>query len=418
MTTTFSYRPGRYFVVTFLATYVLWFFGAWASFHAPDVYMPLMLSGLVAPLVVSWAMVLASGDPALRREHVDRLYNLKRVAPSNLPVFFLVMPVAVLISIGLSVAVGGSPDQFALAEGFSFSTGAVPVLVVLLLAAAFEELGWRGYAFDSLEDRFGFARASLLFGVLWSAWHLPLIFVKDSYQYDILRENVWYAVNFFAGIIPMGVIISWICRKNGRSVAATIVFHFVVNMSQEALAMTQATKCIETGVVTLIAAGILLSERRAIPAGGEVCSTRRWARNVAGSTTARATLVAFVALAGAVVNGAYAAQLLTRFADPSVDVGSREVLVSGIALQLAWAALLLWVVRHPLRGRVILLFTGAAMLLGNALRSYALVRFSGGAWEDALLNLMVGLGIAALFGLAYRFSAPLPGHRAIDAVSR
>jgi membrane protease YdiL (CAAX protease family) len=280
MTTDFSYRPGRYFAVTFLATYVLWLVGAWASFNTPALYMPLMLSGLLAPFVVSWAMVLASGDRALRREHVDRLYNPKRVNPKYLPVFLLVMPVAVLISIGVSVAAGGSTDQFALAEGFSFSTGAVPVLLVLFLAAALEELGWRGYAFDSLESRFGFVPASLLFGMLWSLWHLPLLFVKDSYQYVILQENIWYAINFFVSIIPLGVIISWICLKNGRSVFATIVFHFIVNISQEALAMTQTTKCIETGVLTLVAVGILLVDRQDVRAGDEVLLGRPLARTV------------------------------------------------------------------------------------------------------------------------------------------
>ncbi|MEZ4412813.1 MAG: CPBP family intramembrane glutamic endopeptidase [Gemmatimonadales bacterium] len=280
MTTTFSYRPGRYFAVTFLATYILWILGAWASFNAPALYMPLMLFGLLAPFIVSSAMLFTSGDRTLKREYLDRLYNPRRFDRKSLPVFLFVMPVAVLLSIALSVAGGGSTDQFALAEGFSFSTGAVPVLVTLLLAAGLEELGWRGYAFDSLESRFGFVRASLIFGVLWSLWHLPLVFVKDSYQYGLLQENIWYAINFFVSIIPMGIIISWICMKNGRSVIATIVFHFIVNISQEALAMTQTTKCIETGVLTLVAFGILLADRRAIRTGDEMLVSRPLAEAV------------------------------------------------------------------------------------------------------------------------------------------
>jgi membrane protease YdiL (CAAX protease family) len=147
MTVTYSYLPGRYFVATFLATYSLWLLGAWASFNARALYMPLMLCGLLIPFVLSWAMVFVSGDSTLKREQLDRLYNPKRVDPIFLPISLLVMPLVVLISIGLSVAAGGSTDQFAVAEGFSFSTGTVPVLLVLFLAAALEELGWRGYAF-------------------------------------------------------------------------------------------------------------------------------------------------------------------------------------------------------------------------------------------------------------------------------
>ncbi len=113
------------------------------------------------------------------------------------------------------------------AEGFSFSTGVVPVLTVLLMAAAFEELGWRGYAFDSLLSRFNYFKSSLIFSILWSLWHLPLILVKDSYQYEIMQENMFFAVNFFVSIIPMGFIISWICiKKQKKAFFAAVLFSF------------------------------------------------------------------------------------------------------------------------------------------------------------------------------------------------
>jgi len=122
-------------------------------------------------------------------------------------------------------------------------------------------LPFGGSAFDSLQSRLETFRATLLFGVLWALWHLPLLSVEDSYQYTIMQESVSYALNFFVGIVPLGVIISWICMKNGKSVAWTILFHFVVNMSQEALAMTQSTKCIETVVLAVVAAGIVMLDK-------------------------------------------------------------------------------------------------------------------------------------------------------------
>ena len=134
----------------------------------------------------------------------------------------------------------------------------MPVLVLLLLAASFEELGWRGYAFDSLQSRYStYLMASLVFSILWSLWHFPLVFVKDSYQYEIINENLWYGVNFFVSIIPMGVIISWVCIKNGKSVIAAILFHFIINISQELLSMSQMTKCIETVVLMVVAIAIV-----------------------------------------------------------------------------------------------------------------------------------------------------------------
>ena len=263
MISNYRYKPLFYFSMTFLATFALWSAGAYASFQDDEsgLFMILMLPGLMTPFLISLAMIFSSKDPDLKRDFVNRLFNLSLFEPKTLPVFIFLMPLSVLTSILISLLFGESTAQLQLAQGFSFSSGFVPVLLLLLLAAGFEELGWRGYAFDSLQSRYTFFTASIVFSVLWSLWHFPLIFVKDSYQYTIFNENIWFAVNFFVGIIPMGVIISWICVKNRKSVIAAILFHFVINISQEFLEMTQVTKCIQTVLLIAVTAAIIAHDK-------------------------------------------------------------------------------------------------------------------------------------------------------------
>ncbi|WP_135611398.1 MmRce1 family CPBP family CAAX prenyl protease [Methanococcoides sp. AM1] len=259
----YNYKPGIYYLSTFIITYALWFAGAYVSFQdgGDGLYMLLMLPGLMAPFLISIVMIIGSKNVDLRRDFVNRLINIRLIQPKILPVFILIMPLSVLASIFISLLFGGSTSQFQLAEGFSFSTGFVPVLLLLLLAAGFEELGWRGYAFDSLQSRHTYFKASLIFSILWSLWHFPLMFVNNSYQYEIFHESVWYGANFFISIVPMGMIISWICIKNRKSIMAAIVFHFIVNMSQEILDISQTTKCIETVVLIIVAAAIIAYDR-------------------------------------------------------------------------------------------------------------------------------------------------------------
>ncbi len=254
------YKPRLYYTLTFLTTYILWFTGAYFSFRDSDYYMLFILPGLMAPFLISLLMI--QGVTKLKADFLDRLLNLRLIELKVLPLLILIMPLSVIISIALSLLLGGGPEQFNFSEGFSFSTGFVPVLLLLLLAAAFEELGWRGYAFDSLLSRYDLFRASLIFGVLWSLWHFPLVFVNNSYQYEIVQESIWYGLNFFLSIIPMGVIISYFCIKNNKSIFAAILFHFIINISREILDMSQLAKCIHTGVLFTIVAIIIWYDRR------------------------------------------------------------------------------------------------------------------------------------------------------------
>ncbi len=274
MITTYEYKPKLYFTTTFLVTYILWFIGAYLSYQDNNSgnYMLFMLLGLMAPFLFSSLMVMTSKNIDMKKDFLNRLLNPRLIQPKIILFILFVMPLSILASIVISLPLGGSISQFQLAEGFSFSSGFIPVLLLLILTACFEELGWRGYAFDSLQSRYSLFKASIIFGTLWSLWHLPLIFVQNSYQYEIYHENIWFAVNFFVSIVPLGVIISWACIKNKKSIISAILFHFIINMSQEVFAVSQMTKCIETFVLTVVAAVIVAMDKECFLQRGETVS--------------------------------------------------------------------------------------------------------------------------------------------------
>jgi hypothetical protein len=272
MKTNVKLKPGLYFVSVFIISTVFYLAGAYTSFRDGDsgAHMIFLLPGLLTPFLVSLILILSSKQGDYKKEYVNRLVSLKRIRLNMLPAILFLIPIAVLISIAISLLFGGSVEQFRISEGFSFSTGFVPVLLLLLIAATFEELGWRGYAFDSLQSRYTIITASILFGVLWSLWHLPLVFVKDSYQYEILHLNFGYALNFFVAIVPLGVISSWIWLKNQKSILVAILFHLLANLWNEVFDLTQQTKCIESAVLVLFAAAIIVYDKKLFFSGKEI----------------------------------------------------------------------------------------------------------------------------------------------------
>ncbi len=254
----YRYRPVLFFVLTYLFTWIFWIP---AAFVPGNTGVLLMAAGLIAPAAVSTAFVLLSGSDALKKDLKVKLVGMYKVKWENVLLAIGVFAVIVAASILLSLAFGQKMSQFALAEDFSFTgVGIGSALVTILLASIIEEVGWKGYCEDSIGNYMNWFWESLVFGVIWSLWHFPLLFIPGTYQAG-LTVNPLYVVNFFVSGIPLGYIITWVYLASDRSVLACMIFHLFVNFMQEKIAMTPETKCVETIVVFIAAAVIVMKNR-------------------------------------------------------------------------------------------------------------------------------------------------------------
>jgi len=128
------------------------------------------------------------------------------------------------------------------------------------------------------------------------------------------------------------------------------------------------------------------------------------------SIKTKKAIVIAMALVGVLINASYGIGLLKQFFDAQIGGEVKQIIISAIALELGWAALLVWVVFKPLERRHILLFTAAAMLIGNLLTNMQQVMFAGGTVKSVTLNLLGGLIFAGLFVLAFFAGKPAAGY--------
>ncbi|TVQ09257.1 MAG: CPBP family intramembrane metalloprotease [Leptolyngbya sp. DLM2.Bin27] len=132
-------------------------------------------------------------------------------------------------------------------------------LFIGFVAGFVEEPGWRGYAQEGLQRRMPIVLASLVVGVFWAAWHLPLFFIANTYQagLGVGTPAFW---EFNLAIIIGSPIYGWLYNATGRVTFAAVFYHGFGNVMFEIV--PDATIIAELGVEAMLALLLTLLARR------------------------------------------------------------------------------------------------------------------------------------------------------------
>ena len=254
----YKYKPVLFFALAYVFTWIFWI----PAIYLPESISPLlMLIGLMAPAIVSTVFIMASGSDLLKQDFKNKTIGFYKVKWLNVVWAVIVFAIVIVCSILLSLFFGQSLDQFSFTENFSFTgVGIAGAFLTITIASIIEEVGWKGYCEDSIGNYMNWFWESMIFGVLWSFWHFPLIFISGTYQAGLM-VNPLYVVNFFLSGIPMGFVITWVYLESDRSILACMIFHFFVNFMQEKIALTPETKCLETIVITVLTVIIVMAKK-------------------------------------------------------------------------------------------------------------------------------------------------------------
>ncbi|HZW02648.1 MAG TPA: CPBP family intramembrane glutamic endopeptidase [Anaerolineaceae bacterium] len=113
-----------------------------------------------------------------------------------------------------------------LATGMGYlqpSFAMLQTFVIAFVAAIPEEMTWRGFTQPRLQTRYTALVASLIIGVLWGLWHLPLLLNLDSVM------STYPLPAFFAASVALNVVYVWIFNSTRGSLLIITLFHAVSN---------------------------------------------------------------------------------------------------------------------------------------------------------------------------------------------
>lgn len=189
---------------------------------------PLLFVGVfglfIAAIVTTW---ISEGGSGLR-SWLKRSFNVK-INPVWYVLSWIVLPVAVgAFHFLLYRLFGGQPD-FAGAEPWIKFVISVPIAA--LIAGGNEEPGWRGYALPKMAGHLSPLKASLLLGLIWSVWHIPLFTLSDWGG-----PEKHFAL-FTVSVLGLSVIMTWLFYRSRMSVIPVMLFHQATNNVSDAFSM-------------------------------------------------------------------------------------------------------------------------------------------------------------------------------------
>lgn len=140
-------------------------------------------------------------------------------------VILLMFPVLIGGSLLFGIVLGDSvPELPMLAQPLTLPI--VFVYVFFLTGPLQEEFGWRGYAFENLRGSFSALTASIIAGLMWGLWHLPLFFVpREEFYYN---RPIW---GLLLTTTLVGIILAWFYVNTRGSVFAAMLGHAGFNWS-------------------------------------------------------------------------------------------------------------------------------------------------------------------------------------------
>jgi len=158
---------------------------------------------------------------------------------------------------------GGSPVVPILSKDTPPFSGPVAMLFNIALLFVIvgivngEELAWRGFALPRLQAKYNALTSSLILGVLWTLFHLPLFFTLTGSS-----QAGESPIGFLISTVSLAVLYTWMYNHTRGSVLMAYLFHASANTWTRVFSIDHGNATVGwilTGLITLAAVIVVLT---------------------------------------------------------------------------------------------------------------------------------------------------------------
>ena len=215
--------PWAFVALTFGFTWLILLPAVWstfAGFSLPFPVLVLVATAQFGPSLTAFVLTFRRGGRRGALDLLKRAFDF-RIATRWLAAIFLIPPLVGAGALSLNVLSGGHAPALAL---LAQPAAIVPTFLftLLLVGPVPEEFGWRGYLLDRVQGRHGALAASLIVGVIWAVWHLPLFYI------GYLPFPFWM---YLIAVVALSILFTWIYNNTGGNLLGALLFHTMFNVS-------------------------------------------------------------------------------------------------------------------------------------------------------------------------------------------
>lgn len=185
---------------------------------SPEMVFSFVPLSVLAPLAAASYLTYKRNGWKAVKKLLKRSFDYKRLKEKKGYLFaLLLMPALFLIS-------WGTADLLQM----ELSPAPIPIIAFIIpfiaffFAALSENIGWMGYAFEPMEQKYGTFKATLILGVIWAFWHLPM--------YVFTFPNAALVFTQLFSVVMLRFIIVWFYKHANQSIFIVIMIHAIYNV--------------------------------------------------------------------------------------------------------------------------------------------------------------------------------------------
>jgi hypothetical protein len=116
-------------------------------------------------------------------------------------------------------------------NGYLFLAQSGSFLPLLILGPLSEEIGWRGYALERLQTRWNALTSSLIIGVVWALWHLPLFMMVGTSQHELGLPFIGFLIT----LVTSSILYTWLYNNTQQSLWSAVLLHWLYTYAAQVL---------------------------------------------------------------------------------------------------------------------------------------------------------------------------------------